>query len=139
MFNNRSYPYGGYGSNYPQYGSMEQQGMYPQQSAQPMMGMPPQQTPQPMSVRMVSSREEALAVPVDFMGNAIYMHDVAHGRIYRKVWNVQSGAAEFEEYGALPKAPEPMPAPVPAYATEAQVRDLEARFTELESYIKNNV
>lgn len=137
MFNNsRNYLYGnGYGSALPQYGGFDAQGMYPQQ---PMMNAQ-QQMPQPLTVRIVASREEAVAVPVDFMGNAIYMHDVAHGRIYRKAWNVQNGAPEFDEYGILPKAPE-VPAPQPiAYATETQVRDLEARFTELESYIKNNV
>lgn len=144
MFNNRSYPYGSvYGPNYPQYGGVEQTGAYQstqyqqQQMQQPIM--PPQQLPQPMSVRVVASREEALAVPVDFMGNAIYMHDVAHGRIYRKAWNSQSGAAEFEEYGILPKMPESKPMPPMAYATEEQVKALEARFTELESYIKDNV
>lgn len=140
MFNSRSYPYsGGYGSNYPQFGGIDAQAMYPQQQQIQQPIMPPQQLPQPMSVRIVSSREEALAVPVDFMGNAIYMHDIAHGRIYRKAWNAQSGAPEFEEYGVLPKMPEPKPAAPVAYATEEQVRELEERFTELESYIKNNV
>lgn len=64
-----------------------------------------QQQAQPMiSGRMVTSREEALGVPVDFMGGVTVLPDLSHGRIYTKVFNPQTGNADFVEFRAVPNA-----------------------------------
>ena len=54
----------------------------------------------PMS-RPVSSREEAQACAADFSGALMVFPDVAHGRVYLKRWNLQSGAADFMEFGPM--------------------------------------
>ncbi len=65
----------------------------------------PQQQAQPViSGRMVTSREEALGVPVDFMGGVTVLPDLSHGRIYTKVFNPQTGSADFVEFRAVPTA-----------------------------------
>lgn len=109
---------------------------YPQTGGQAPYQM--QQQMQQPQVRMVSSREEALAVPADFWGTPIYMHDVAHGRVYRKCWNAATGAADFDEFGMIPKTTEPAQAPAASYATVDQVKALESKLAEIESYIHNN-
>lgn len=48
--------------------------------------------------RPVTSREEALAVQADFFGMGTLMPDLAHGVIYLKRINQQTGGAEFYEF-----------------------------------------
>lgn len=51
--------------------------------------------------RPVASREEALGVPVDFMGAPMFFPDLAHNVIYMKRFNTNTGAADvFEFHGA---------------------------------------
>ena len=119
----------------PMYASPYYQG-YPQGNGQGPYQM--QQQTQPPQVRLVSSREEALAMPADFWGTPIYMHDVAHGRIYRKCWNAATGCADFDEFGMIPKVQEGAPQGG-NYATLEQVKELEGKLSEIESYIKSNV
>lgn len=48
--------------------------------------------------RPVSSRAEAEAVPVDFMGAPMYFPDLSADKVYCKRWNAQRGATDFAEY-----------------------------------------
>lgn len=97
-------------ANYPPY----PYGYQPMQMPQIPQQMPmPQMTPQmpqngqmsggglsPMS-RPVSSREEAQATAADFSGAMMVFPDVAHGRVYLKRRNMQTGSADFMEFGPV--------------------------------------
>ena len=48
--------------------------------------------------RPVASREEAMGVPVDFMGNPMFFTDLAHGVIYMKRFNTGTGSADVFEF-----------------------------------------
>ena len=48
--------------------------------------------------RPVASKEEALAVPVDFMGSPMFFPDLAHNVIYMKRFNTNTGAADIFEF-----------------------------------------
>lgn len=98
-----------------------------QQSYQPQ----PQPQAPPTSMlngRMVTSREEALGIPVDFNGGVTIMPDISHGSIYTKVFNTQTGSADFVEYRRVTSEnvvqPEAPKAPVEEYATKAQLEEL---------------
>lgn len=82
--------------NYPMYGQPYHPYNPPQY--QPQYQQP--QQPAGLNGRMVTSKEEALGVPVDFMGGVTILPDLGHGRIYTKVFNPQSGSADFVEYVA---------------------------------------
>lgn len=79
-------------ANYPNYYPGYQQ-PYMQQQYQSNYQQPAPQ----MNGRMVTSREEALGVPVDFNAPVI-LPDLAHGVVYVKIFNQQTGAADFIEY-----------------------------------------
>lgn len=99
MANYSPYPYGGY---------------QPMQMPQMQMPQIPPQMPQngqmnqgglsPMS-RPVSSREEAQACAADFSGALMIFPDLAHSRVYLKRWNMQTGAADFVEFGPVTDVP----------------------------------
>lgn len=78
----------------PNFQSYYPQGVYmpPQQYQQPMY-MQPQQ-PALISGRLVSSKEEALSVPVDYSMGFSVMPDIPHGIIYAKIVNKDTGAAD---------------------------------------------
>lgn len=80
-------------ANYNPYG-------YPYQPYQQMQqGYPQQQSTQPQIVcRPVASIDEARAIPTDFSGNVQIFPDLAHGCIYTKALNYQTGAAELNVY-----------------------------------------
>lgn len=84
-------------ANYPNY-FQGMQSAYPQnpQYYQGMQGQYGQTSPQ-LNGRMVTSREEALGVPVDYT-MPIVMPDLAHGVVYIKLFNQQTGAADLIEY-----------------------------------------
>lgn len=95
-------------SNFPPYNPYQQQTMMPGMQ-QMMPQMPPQmpqagQMPQgglsPMS-RPVSGKEEAMAAAADFSGAMMLFPDIAHGRVYLKRWNMQTGAADFLEFAPV--------------------------------------
>lgn len=52
--------------------------------------------------RPVTSREEAVAVTVDFLGPGTIMPDFGHGMIYFKRFNPNSGGAEFFVFSVQP-------------------------------------
>lgn len=95
-------------ANFPPYNPYQQQSVMP--AMQPMMGQMPQQmvpAPQmqqgglsPMS-RPVSGKEEAMAAAADFSGAMMLFPDIAHGRVYLKRWNMQTGAADFLEFAPV--------------------------------------
>lgn len=85
------------GQSAPQYGNMPQINM---QNVQNMA----------IQGRMVTSKEEALGIPVDFSGNYMYFPDMAHGCIYTKKLNMNTGAADFEVYVRM--NPQQVPQPI---------------------------
>ena len=94
MFNSSYYPM-------PQ-GPAFQRPAYPQQM--------PQYTPPPammqdgmIQARFVSGREEAVASNV-MPGSMFLFHDRAHGRVYAKLIDPQTGMPEFREYAEVQQA-----------------------------------
>lgn len=76
---------------YPAYGNYNPiQPFAPRNDAQ---GNPPT-----FFCRPVASREEALGVPVDFMGSPMFFPDLAHGVIYLKKFNPNTGSADMLEF-----------------------------------------
>ncbi len=83
---------------------------FPQQMAQPML-----------SGRIVSSREEAQAIPMDYAAGAMYMPDLPHGVIYAKVVNTATGEAPLMAFRLAQEEPKKE---APGYATIAYVEGL---------------
>lgn len=79
-------------------------GYYQPQGYQYPTALPQQPTqqamqPQPMyQARPVTSREEALGQQVDFFGAGVLMPDLAHGIVYLKRFNQQTGASDLYEF-----------------------------------------
>lgn len=114
MANYPPYPYGGY-----QPMQMPQMSM-PQMAPQmPQSGQISGGGLSPMS-RPVSSREEAQATAADFSGALMLFPDISHGRVYLKRWNMQTGAADFMEFGPVVEAAE---APAAEYVCLQTYRD----------------
>ena len=67
---------------------------------QPAPMMQPQQPS--YKVQPVTGREEALAVPVDYFGPGTILPDLAHGVVYLKRFNQQTGASDFLEFVYAP-------------------------------------
>ena len=61
------------------------------QQSQPQQTAPQPQVQSGFICRPVTSREEALATPCDFMAAGVIMPDMAHGMIYLKRFNSQTG------------------------------------------------
>lgn len=93
-------------ANFPPYNPYQQtimqgQQMMPQMTPQmPVAPQMPQGGLSPMS-RPVSGKEEAMAAAADFSGAMMLFPDIAHGRVYLKRWNMQSGAADFMEFAPV--------------------------------------
>ena len=112
------------------YGGQPQAGFYQppgnQYGFQPQASQatfqPPAETG--FSTRPVTGREEALGVQVDFFNAGTIMPDLAHGIIYLKRFNRNTGASDFLEFAYQPpKAAQPEP----QYVTVEMFRDLEAQ------------
>ena len=91
-----------------------------------------QSTVQPVQsgyvTRPVTGREEALGVQVDFFGLGTVMPDLAHGVIYLKRFNPNTGASDLLEFAYQP----PQPAqPEPQYVTVDMFKELEAQVMAL--------
>lgn len=93
--------------NYPAYGGYNPVTPYaPRMDATQGFQQPTQPIQQPQSVatppsfvcRPVASREEAMGVPVDFMGNPMFFPDLAHGVVYMKRFNTNTGSADMFEF-----------------------------------------
>ena len=92
---------------------------------------PPQQQTQleqDVLARRVTSREEALSAPVDFMGRPTLSLDMAHGMIYLKVFNSSTGSADFTDFG---KVAAPDSAKQPVYAPMTAVDELKVEIEKL--------
>lgn len=82
-------PYPMYNTQYPAY---QYPTALPQQPA-------PQMQPQPVyQARPVTSREEALGQQVDFFGAGTLMPDLAHGIVYLKRFNPNTGGSDLFEF-----------------------------------------
>lgn len=113
------YGYGGYTPQYP-----PQQ--YPQQQVQQ-----PVQSPQHL-VRPVASVEEARAVQTDFTGALIIMPDTAHGAIYTKQLNLQTGCADFAFYRRVQDpVNKPLETDLSKYVPRSEFDELKTRFNTL--------
>lgn len=113
-------PYGLYPQNnmrtpvYPQI--VQQQPMaQPEQVAQPIQSG--------VKVIPVASITEAQAVPTDFMGDTLIMTDFAHGCIYTKVLNPNTGAAIFRTFKLTADS---APSVAPEYDAKAEIDKLKA-------------
>lgn len=89
---------------------------------------PPMQTPG-FSCKPVTSREEAVAASTDYFSPGVLMPDLAHGMVYLKRFNQQTGASDFFEFKIY--TPE-QPAPI-EYATKAELDALRAELTAKKS------
>lgn len=97
-------------------------------------GMPtyypqPQQTPG-VAASMVTNRQEAEAAQIPFDSSMSIFADVAHGCIYTKRFNPQTGSADFCVYRAE-QAEAPAEPEAPAYASAQEVADLRKQIEEL--------
>lgn len=113
-------PYG-YGGYTPQYPSQQ----YPQQQVQQ-----PVQSPQHL-VRPVASVEEARAVQTDFTGALTIMPDTAHGAIYTKQLNLQTGCADFALYRRVQEPEINKPLETEMFVPRSEFDELKARFNTL--------
>lgn len=130
MANYPPYPYGGY-----QPMQMPQMPMPQMTPHMPQNGQISGSGLSPMS-RPVSSREEAQATAADFSGALMLFPDISHGRVYLKRWNMQTGAADFMEFGPVVEAAE---APAAEYVCLQTYRDdmerLQKELAELKGVI----
>ena len=94
---------------------------------QSMQSMQPQQSG--IQARPVTGREEAVAATV-FPGSPMLFLDRAHGMVYYKAIDPQTGAAEFVDFTVAQPAPPPAP---PQYVTVEMFdqwrSEFESRFT----------
>lgn len=137
--------YGNYMPNYYQ----PMQGY--QQMNQPMLNQPQSQginvqqsnnTSQPnFFCRPVASKEEALGVPVDFMGSPMFFPDLAHNVIYMKRFNTTTGAADIFEFHdqqtqEQPSSTAPSFAPLDEFnATKETIGQLKETILQLQNEI----
>lgn len=111
-------------ANYPYY--------YPGQ--QQIMPMQQQQQQQPLHVvRPVSSPEEARAMPTDYSAAMTIMPDLAHGAIYTKQLDYNTGGAIMTMYQRVQDAPPTTPNNIDLsdYAKRADVDALAAKLDTL--------
>lgn len=114
-----------YGQQYKPYPMIQQP--YQQQWRMPTYQPAPADV---LSGRMVSSREEALAVPVDYQSGVSILPDISHGRIFAKVAN-SNGSADFMEFRLAPKEE----AQAPAFAPMSELDELRKQVAEMREQI----
>lgn len=125
-------------ANFPPYNPYQQQSMMtgvqqmiPQMA--PQMPVAPQMMQggvSPMS-RPVSSREEAQATAADFSGAPMVFLDRAHRRVYVKQWNMQTGMADFEDYGPVIEQRPAVPEYVNIHTFQSELDKLRAEINEM--------
>lgn len=127
--------YGNYMPNYYQ----PMQGNQYQPMNQPVPAQTAQQQPQQnvqsnFYCRPVASREEALGVPVDFMGAPMFFPDLAHNVVYMKRFNTNTGSADvFEFHGTQQEAPKDM---APAFAPLDEFMSMKDTIAQLKEEIE---
>lgn len=125
--------YGNYMPNYYQ----PMQGY--QQMNQPMQVNQPTQQAQPTGAqtnffcRPVASKEEALGVPVDFMGAPMFFPDLAHNVVYMKRFNTTTGAADIFEFHGQQEQPN---APAPSFAPLDEFNVMKDTISKLQSEVE---
>ena len=127
-----AYPMGIYQPMQNQYQPMQMN-----QTAQPIVqaAQPGQQSAQSnFFCRPVASKEEALGVPVDFMGAPMFFPDLAHNVIYMKRFNTNTGSADvFEFHGTQQEAPKDM---APAFAPLDEFMSMKDTIAQLKEEIE---
>lgn len=112
-------------------GNPQGPGGYPMQNPQPQPA-PMMQPQQPSyKVQPVTDREEALAVPVDYFGPGTILPDLAHGVVYLKRFNQQTGASDFLEFLYAPAQAKAEPQPVDLAPVWERIAALEAEMEKL--------
>ena len=140
-FPNYTYPaYGGYNpvtpfAPAPQISQpMQQPSPQPVQAAQTVGNTNTQPN---FFCRPVASREEALGVPVDFMGAPMFFPDLAHNVIYMKRFNTNTGAADVFEFHSQQQAREqPAENVAPAFAPLDEFMDMKDTINNLKDEIE---
>lgn len=125
--------FGNYGGNYqqnPMFNGYQQQ---PQQTFLPtrmdyMQSMQPQ--PSGIQARPVTGREEAVAATV-FPGTPVLFLDRAHGAVYYKAIDPNTGAAEFVDFTIA----QPVQQASPQYATLADIEAIRDEMAQLRDMI----
>lgn len=79
---------------------------------------------QGFQTRPVTGREEAMAVQVDFLGPGTLMPDLAHGKIYFKRFNRDTGASDLFVFSMDAETNTAEPA-APEYATKADLQEMQ--------------
>lgn len=120
MFNNNPYNYMPQGPAYQRPAYQQPMQMYPQQMQQPMM------QDGSIQARFVSGREEAVASNV-MPGSMFLFHDRAHGMIYSKLIDPQTGMPEFRTYAEV----QPEAQQMPQYATIEALNALRGEFEQI--------
>ena len=133
--------------NYPAYGNYNpvtpfvpaQQNFTPMQAPQqPVQPVQPQgngNTQPAFFCRPVASREEALGVPVDFMGAPMFFPDLAHNVIYMKRFNTNTGAADVFEFHSQQTKEQPIN-PAAAFAPLDEFMDMKNTIDQLKDEIE---
>lgn len=85
----------------------------------------PQSQQQAFATRPVTSREEAVAVQVDFIGAGTLMPDLSHGAVYLKRFNQETGACDFLTFSAERSNTENTAAPTTEYATKVDLLEMQ--------------
>lgn len=120
-----------YGQYSPQQGLppayMPQAVQMQQQNQQPIQGLS-------AASRPVTSREEANGVAADFSGSLMVFPDITHDRVYIKRWDVNAGAAQFQEYAPAARAQQQ--AEQPRQDTPAAFASLQD-FQDLKGLVEN--
>lgn len=113
----------------PVYGTFQQpQQMYQQSRMDFLQGMQPQQSG--IQARPVTGREEAVAATV-FPGIPMLFLDRAHGAVYYKAIDPQTGAAEFVDF-VISVQPQQTS---PQYATLADLAAIRDEMSQLRDMI----
>lgn len=122
-------PYSGY---YPQNNMRS-----PMPQIQPVVTPPVYQQEQATQFRVipVANPEEATAIPTDFSGIPYLMPDFAHGAIYTKTFNPNTGSSVFltfrlEENLQANAKPEPVP-----YDAKAEIDKLTAELEDIKAQL----
>lgn len=106
-----------------------------QGAAIPAYYQQPQQNPG-VTASMVTNRQEAEAAQIPFDSSVSVFADLAHGCIYTKRFNPQTGAADFCVYRVEQKNADASPEQAsPAYATSQELQELRSQIEELATRI----
>lgn len=100
---------------------------------QPYYQQQPQQTPG-VAASLVSNRQEAEAAQILFDSTVNVFVDQAHGLIYTKRFNAQTGAADFDVYKLMVRPTGEQASPT--YVTTADLDAIREEMRDLEDRIK---